>query len=242
MHSSNLLSIFLLAVTALAADLPAPAHPPQRHGAKKYTLAKRQGSGNSIGIGSSCYAITGNPDDVICEIAGENVSCAPVCCERNGVFVDGCPAGDKCVFESGTLKCCPIPSATPTCATREEGGIVCTGEGLAVGTTTSPTPSAFILRPTIPFPDPTEAVPTSEPSITSSTGDDDDNTTTMMGTETGMEIEATSVVVSASRGGGMPSGTLNLPESAMPTDEGGLWVEVRRRVRQVRWFVIMWLG
>ncbi|KAK6498412.1 hypothetical protein TWF481_011003 [Arthrobotrys musiformis] len=222
---STLLPLFLLLTTALAADLPALAHPPQRHGGKKYTVAKRQSGGSRIGIGSSCSAITGNPDDVICEIDGDNVSCAPVCCEKGGVFVDGCPAGDQCVFEGETLKCCPVgkscgprptacanfgapsvqkgqaicPSATPTCTTRADGGIACTGEGPAA----TSTPSAVIARPNVPIP--TDIVTTAEPATTSE------------GTEsTGME--STVMEEPTLRFSVPASGTMVLPESAMPTE------------------------
>ncbi|KAF3223729.1 hypothetical protein TWF192_011254 [Orbilia oligospora] len=242
MHSSKLLPIFVLAITALAAvDIPAGlSNPPQRRSLKKFTLAKRQNGGN-VEIGASCSAITGNPDDVICEISGEDVSCAPVCCQRDGMFVDGCPAGDQCVFEGENLKCCPVgktcgarptacanfglasaqtglvicPSATPTCTTRTDGGIACTGEGQPEPTmppaTTPTSGGGRIIRPNVP--NPTDAVATPEPS-------------SMGSTEGGDDMEATSsgrgedVVQVSSRREGIPSGTLVLPESAMPTEDG----------------------
>ncbi|KAK6329980.1 hypothetical protein TWF718_003407 [Orbilia javanica] len=238
MLSSKLLPIFLLAITALAADLPALAHPPQKRGLKTFTLAKRQGSGNSVGIGSSCASITGNPEDIICEISGENVSCAPVCCQRNGAFVDGCPAGDQCVFEGDKLKCCPIgktcgprptecanygvastrnglaicPSATPTCTTRDGGAIACTGEGPAVVATATPTASGRLARPNVPEITGTEEA--SSPAVTSSAASSDEEEGSTM-----METEPATSMPSASRGD-TPSGTMNLPESATPTDEG----------------------
>ncbi|KAF3185335.1 hypothetical protein TWF788_004655 [Orbilia oligospora] len=269
MHSSKLLPIFVLAITALAAVdiLAGLSNPPQRRSLKKFTLAKRQNGGN-VEIGASCSAITGNPDDVICEISGEDVSCAPVCCQRDGMFVDGCPAGDQCVFEGENLKCCPVyalhpfkdlentnpvpfsgktcgarptacanfglasaqtglvicPSATPTCTTRTDGGIACTGEGQPEPTmppaTTPTSGGGRIIRPNVP--NPTDAVATPEPS-------------SMGSTEGGDDVEATSsgrgedVVQVSSRREGMPSGTLVLPESAMPTEDGEA-ILVRRGV------------
>ncbi|KAK6360917.1 hypothetical protein TWF730_007032 [Orbilia blumenaviensis] len=228
MISSKLLPVFLLATTALAVDL----HAPQSHSLKRYTLAKRQGSG-SIGIGSSCSAITGNPADVICEISGDNVSCAPVCCMRNGEFVDGCPAGDQCVFEGSALKCCPAgrtcgprptacanfgsnptggvavcPSATPTCTTRNDGGIACTGQGLAV--TSEPTPTGRLIRPNAP--NPTQARPTEAPAVTDVTSSADDSTETEVGDIDDAEPTGMPTI-------SLSGGTINLPDSATPTDE-----------------------
>ncbi|KAK6497183.1 hypothetical protein TWF506_004658 [Arthrobotrys conoides] len=246
MHPSKILPIFTLAITALAAvDLPL-ANPPQRRSLKKFTLAKRQAGGDSVGIGASCSAITGNAEDVICEISGENVSCAPVCCERDGVFVDGCPAGDQCVFENESLKCCPIgkkcgtrptacanfgalttqsgqaicPSATPTCTTRTDGAIACAGSGDVVptvppaSTQTNGSGGRFFIRPN--GPNPTEAVATPEPSSSMVSEDEGGMQTTSGGDGDGDDDDN---VVEETRMG-MPSGTLVLPESAMPTDEG----------------------
>ncbi|KAK6514573.1 hypothetical protein TWF281_004771 [Arthrobotrys megalospora] len=237
MISSKLLPVVLLVTTALASIGPsALAHPPQSHSVRKFTLAKRQ-NGSGIGVGSSCSIITGNPDDIICEISGENVSCAPVCCTRNGEFVDGCPAGDQCVFEAGTLKCCPVgkncgprptaclnfgvastrngqavcPSATPTCTTREDGGIACTGTGVAGSSTDEATPTGRrIARPNAP--NPTAVGTTAEANmstVTSSAGNMEETGTRSM-------EEETTALASFSLS---PSGTRTLPDTATPTDE-----------------------
>ncbi|KAF3934487.1 hypothetical protein ABW19_dt0203949 [Dactylella cylindrospora] len=140
------LSILLLATAALAAD-------PPRRTVKKIELGKRDDDiMESLKVGASCAEITGNMDDKICEVTPASVSCAPVCCMKDKMFVDGCPSGDKCVFEDEALKCCPpdeecgprptacadfgdsttrgqvmCPSGTPSCITRSDGGAACTG-------------------------------------------------------------------------------------------------------------------
>ncbi|KAJ6258313.1 hypothetical protein Dda_6353 [Drechslerella dactyloides] len=147
----NYLAAILLFSSAALAKI---ADPRQNH-VKKIDLSKRQDSAGGLVVGASCAEITGNPDDKICAISTESVSCAPVCCIQRGEFVDGCPAGDRCDFASDGLKCCPAndeecgprptacvdfgkptainlsqvmcPSATPSCTTRNDGGAACTG-------------------------------------------------------------------------------------------------------------------
>ncbi|KAF3909982.1 hypothetical protein ABW20_dc0109273 [Dactylellina cionopaga] len=69
----------LLLVSSVVASAPANslAHPRQSH-VKKFDLTKRQDANGGLAIGSSCADITGNSDDVICELSAESISCAPL--------------------------------------------------------------------------------------------------------------------------------------------------------------------
>ncbi|EWC43681.1 hypothetical protein DRE_01568 [Drechslerella stenobrocha 248] len=149
----KLLFLSLLSLSFAIADTSILAHPRQSR-VRKVGLIKRDSSGDDLFLGGPCVSITGNDEDIVCFLELDTIACAPTCCkDKKGTFVDGCPAGDKCVFEPEGLKCCPrgeadcgprptacanfgqtttmgqvmCPSATPACATRVDGGIACTG-------------------------------------------------------------------------------------------------------------------
>ncbi|KAK6525291.1 hypothetical protein TWF694_005436 [Orbilia ellipsospora] len=142
--------LLLLASSVLAAQPAAPfAHIRQVHH-QRVSLLKREAPDDGpsstlrdkIYRGNSCAHITGNPDDIVCDVKGDIVSCAPTCCLEPDTlnFVDGCPADDRCAFDDSGLRCCArkatcgdrpticINYADSKTATAPSGAIICPSE------------------------------------------------------------------------------------------------------------------
>ncbi|EPS39577.1 hypothetical protein H072_6681 [Dactylellina haptotyla CBS 200.50] len=147
------ISFLLFASSALAANSGGPfADPPQSH-VKKIDLTKRQASGDQMTLGSTCIDITGNPDDIICELMADSVSCAPLTdaqpemsafsITKQALHLDAALGAE--IVGQGQQD---VPSETPNCVTRADGGAACTGFDPAL-TESRVTKTSFpILRPT----------------------------------------------------------------------------------------------